>query len=212
MSSAPEPRDASRPESEPSPDPTAYPTHHVVAVIDTQDQLSAALAALTSGGFLESEIHYGTGAESADELAASTGRSGLASLLIRLAEHLGLTDEEIETKHRYEQAMRDNTYVVSVSAPTEERKLAPWSSCATPAATRSHTSARIRSSTSFHRSGADHTRAVPTAGDDIPTALLIIRGWFAGSGMQGAGGVRGHAGRRGAFPSRIVGLKIRYDA
>lgn len=122
MSSAPEPRDASRPESEPSPDPTAYPTHHVVAVIDTQDQLSAALAALTSGGFLESEIHYGTGAESADELAASTGRSGLASLLIRLAEHLGLTDEEIETKHRYEQAMRDNTYVVSVSAPTEERK------------------------------------------------------------------------------------------
>ena len=122
MSSAPEPRDPSDPDSKQPADPTLYPTDHLVAVLDTQDQLSAAMAALTGGGFLESEIQYGTGAESADELAASTGRTGLASLLIRLAEHLGLTDEEMETKDRYERAMRDDAYVLSVAAPTEERK------------------------------------------------------------------------------------------
>ena len=71
---------------------------------------------------MESEIQYGTGATAADELDASTGRTGLTALLIRLAEHIGVTDEEMEMKNRYEQAMRDNKFVVSVAAPTDERK------------------------------------------------------------------------------------------
>jgi hypothetical protein len=103
-------------------DRTRYPENHVVAVLDTNAQVTNATAALTSGGFLDSEIHYGTGATAADELGASTGRTGLTSLLIRLAEHIGVVDEEMEMKHRYEQAMRDDKFVISVAAPTEERK------------------------------------------------------------------------------------------
>jgi hypothetical protein len=108
--------------AEESADRTRYPENHVVAVLDTREQVMAAVAALTGGGFLDSEIQYGTGAASADELDASTGRSGLAGLLIRLAERMGVTDEEMEMKNRYEQAMRDDRYVLSVAAPTKPRK------------------------------------------------------------------------------------------
>ena len=105
-----------------SADRTRYPENHVVAVLDTNAQVTDAIAALTSGGFMDSEIQYGTGATAADELGASTGHTGLAALLIRLAEHVGVVDEEMEMKHRYEQAMRDDKFVVSVAAPTDERK------------------------------------------------------------------------------------------
>ena len=105
-----------------SADRTRYPENHVVAVLDTNAQVTNAIAALTSGGFMDSEIQYGTGAMAADELGASTGRTGLAALLIRLAERIGVADEEMEMKHRYERAMRDNKFVVSVAAPTDERK------------------------------------------------------------------------------------------
>jgi hypothetical protein len=43
-------------------------------------------------------------------------------MLIRLAERIGVTDEEMETKDRYEHAMRDNRFVLVVMAPTDERK------------------------------------------------------------------------------------------
>jgi hypothetical protein len=105
-----------------SADRTRYPENHVVAVLDTKAQVTNAIAALTSGGFMDSEIQYGTGATDADELGASTGRTGLAALLVRLAERIGVADEEMEMKHRYERAMRDNKFVVSVAAPTDERK------------------------------------------------------------------------------------------
>ena len=109
-------------QADPSVDRTRYPENHVVAVVDTNAQVTDAIAALTSGGFMDSEIQYGTGAAAADELGASTGRTGLAALLIRLAERIGVADEEMEMKDRYERAMRGNQFVVSVAAPTEERK------------------------------------------------------------------------------------------
>jgi hypothetical protein len=105
-----------------SADRTRYPENHVVAVLDTNAQVTKAVAALTSGGFMDSEIQYGTGVAAADELDASTGRTGLTALLIRLAERIGVADEEMEMKDRYEQAMRDNKFVFSVAAATEERK------------------------------------------------------------------------------------------
>ena len=103
-------------------EPIRYPTNHVLAVLDSRAVTSAAVTALEAGGFLESEIQVGTGTAAADELDATTGRRGLASMLIRLAERIGATDEEMETKNRYEQAMRENRFVLSVAAPTAERK------------------------------------------------------------------------------------------
>jgi hypothetical protein len=96
--------------------------NHVLGVLDKQDAVSATMTALEAGGFLRSEIQVATGAAAADALDASTGRRGLASMLIRLAERIGVTDEEMEAKNRYEQAMRENRFVVSVAAPTAERK------------------------------------------------------------------------------------------
>jgi hypothetical protein len=102
--------------------PVLYPTNHVLAVIDDRDRADAAVTALRNGGFMESEIHVGTGAAAADDVGASPGRTGVAGLLLRFAERIGIADEELETKHRYERAMRDNRFVISVAAPTEERK------------------------------------------------------------------------------------------
>jgi hypothetical protein len=122
MTGAPDHHDAT-PESRPAgPEPMQYPTNHLLAIIDDRGQATAAVAALKGGGFLDSEVQLNTGVETADVLAATSGRGGLAGVLIRLAERIGAADEEMETKHRYEQAMRDNRFVVAIDAPTEERK------------------------------------------------------------------------------------------
>jgi hypothetical protein len=102
--------------------PVLYPTNHVLAVLNDREHADSAVADLKGGGFMESEIHVGTGVAAADDVGASPGRTGVAGLLLRFAERIGIADEELETKHRYEQAMRDNHFVVSVATPTEERK------------------------------------------------------------------------------------------
>jgi hypothetical protein len=101
MTGAPEPHDATTQPTAKSHEAIRYPTNHLLAVVDTREQAMAAITALTSGGFLDSEIQFGTGAANADQLDATTGRSGLTGMLIRLAERVGITDEEMETKDRY---------------------------------------------------------------------------------------------------------------
>jgi hypothetical protein len=122
MTGAPDYHDAQINPGESGREPIRYPTDHVLAVLDNRDLTSTVVAALEAGGFLASEIHVGTGAAAADELHATTGHRGLVSMLIRLAERIGATDEEMETKNRYERAMRENRFVLSVAAPTAERK------------------------------------------------------------------------------------------
>lgn len=102
--------------------PVVYPTDHVVGVVDTAAQANAVRASLTNSGFLDSDIQVDTGAERADVVDASTGRTGVASMLIRLAERIGATDEEMETKNVYERAMRENRFVVLVAADSADRK------------------------------------------------------------------------------------------
>ena len=53
---------------------------------------------------------------------ASTGRTGLAGLAIRIAEKLGIENDEMAAKEHYEQALRDGRFLVAVSAPTDERR------------------------------------------------------------------------------------------
>ena len=103
-------------------EPIHYPTNHVVAVVDTPEQLTSALSALKRAGFPESEVVVGCGQDMADAVHASTGRSGLAGLAIRVAQRLGASIEETELKDRYEEALRDGRIVVSISAPDEERR------------------------------------------------------------------------------------------
>ena len=122
MTGTPDHHDITGEQRERSQEPIRYPTNHVLAVLDTGEQVTATVAALTKRGFLESEVEVGTGAERADALHAATGHVGLTDLMIRLAQRVGVADEEMETKRRYEQAMRDDRFLVLVAAPTEERK------------------------------------------------------------------------------------------
>lgn len=99
-----------------------YPTNHVVGAIDTVEQAERACQALLAGGFLESEVSVVTGQEAANRLHASTGRTGLADLAIRIADRLGLADDEMAVKATYEQALRDGAFLINVAAPSDERK------------------------------------------------------------------------------------------
>jgi hypothetical protein len=102
--------------------PIRYPTNHVLAIIDKPEQLRSALAALESGGFLKSELGVRCGEAIADVLAASSGRTGLSDLAMRFSEWIGLANDEMEVKNRYEAALREGAFVVSVAAGTGERK------------------------------------------------------------------------------------------
>ena len=99
-----------------------YPENHVVAILDTPEAAAAAVEALTSSGFLESEVTLACGVEAADRLQASSGRSGLLGHVLQIADSLGIRGDELETKHQYEQALRNGGITFVVLAPTEERK------------------------------------------------------------------------------------------
>ena len=122
MSDARNARDQAPDEQSQSSEPFRYPQDHVAAILDTPAQLTDALGALTSQGFLESELTVLAGQEEAERLDASTGRTGLLHQVLRIRDRLGLPDKEQEVKKRYEQALREDGHVVLVLAPTEERK------------------------------------------------------------------------------------------
>ena len=103
-------------------DSTAYPTNHVLAIVDTPAQFIAAEAALRDAGFLGSEVEFSCGTAAADILAASTGRTGLGNVATRIAEWLGVTNDEMAVKDRYGQALRDGQIVALVLAPGDGRK------------------------------------------------------------------------------------------
>ncbi|HET7565596.1 MAG TPA: hypothetical protein VFJ96_11410 [Gemmatimonadaceae bacterium] len=98
-----------------------YLKDHVAAVIDTMEELTPTVDALLDAGFLESEILVFCGHEAADAIAATTGRSGLMHIAMRVAERLGAPNEEMKFKNLYEQALRNGQFLVAVFTPTEER-------------------------------------------------------------------------------------------
>ncbi len=108
--------------AKPEPESPRYPVNHVVGILDTPEQVESVVNALLTGGFLDSEINVACGQVKADALNATTGRTGLAHVAIRVAERLGLSTDERDTKERYEEALRDNQFVVAVLAPSAERK------------------------------------------------------------------------------------------
>jgi hypothetical protein len=106
-------------QDQPVPD-FAYPAGHVVALVETPRQLISVFADLRWLGFRTSEIGV-LDRRDADALHAATGRSGPVAWLIRLAERLGVRDEEAEVKARYEQGLREGHYSVKVRASDPTR-------------------------------------------------------------------------------------------
>ena len=102
--------------------PMQYPEGCLIGIIDTGDQLEAAIEALASNGFLRSEVEVVYGEAAAERLSATTGRTGLTDLAMRLVAALGMPDDETIMKEDYEQALRDGHFILLVLAPTEERK------------------------------------------------------------------------------------------
>lgn len=115
------PEAASRP-AERRDEPMVYPENTVVGIIDDVDRLHQAISALTSGGFLASEIDVLHGEAAAQSLSESTGRTGLAGLAMRLVKSIGIPDDETAMKDRYADALEEGRYMVVVQAPTEERR------------------------------------------------------------------------------------------
>jgi hypothetical protein len=99
-----------------------YPEGNVLAIVDKVDELEPLIESLTTGGFLSSEIQVTYGRSAAETLRANTGRKGLAGLAMRLAENIGIPNDETAVKNRYAHALADCHFVVMVLTPTEERK------------------------------------------------------------------------------------------
>jgi hypothetical protein len=105
-------------------EPLRYPTNHVVGVLNASDQLRSAVEALERAGFRAPDIKVASGAAMAAALESETGRSGVFDLAVRIAERIGLADDEMALKDRYERALRDGRFVIAVATPTDEHKQA----------------------------------------------------------------------------------------
>lgn len=99
-----------------------YPENHVVGLLDTTEQVEAAVNALTRGGFLASEIELMHGAAASEKLRQNTGRSGLAHLAMRFAESIGMPNDETAIKNQYADGLGRGQLLLAVLAPTEERR------------------------------------------------------------------------------------------
>ena len=99
-----------------------YPENRVVALLDTRAQLESAVDALTSNGFLPSEIEVIHGAAASDKLRENTGRSGIAHLAMRFAESIGIPNDETTIKNEYADGLGKGQLLVAVLASTEERR------------------------------------------------------------------------------------------
>ena len=99
-----------------------YPENRVVGLLDSKPQLDAAVDALTSGGFLSSEIEVLHGAAASKELRDNTGRTGLAHLAMRLVESIGLPNDELAIKNQYADALAKGRVLITVLAPSDDRR------------------------------------------------------------------------------------------
>jgi hypothetical protein len=71
---------------------------------------------------LASELSVACGPDAADALAATTGRSGLTNLVVRIAKGLGLTNEESEVKEHFTEGIRAGKLLLAVHVQGDERK------------------------------------------------------------------------------------------
>ena len=99
-----------------------YPQDHVVGTLEDRARLDAVMKSLTGGGFLASEIDVSWGPEAAAALREGTGRGGFTGAVMRLAERLGVTNDEMKLKDRDEDALDQGRILIAISAPSDARK------------------------------------------------------------------------------------------
>lgn len=98
----------------------SYPAGHVVALIETPRQLASVFMDLRWAGFRTDELQV-LDQRDAAALHAAAGHSPVVGWLLRLAERLGVRDDEAEIKARYEDGLREGHYAVKVKATEETR-------------------------------------------------------------------------------------------
>jgi hypothetical protein len=103
-------------------DKIQYPENSVLGVFDSTERVTSAVSALTAGGFLESEIEVICGLEGGEKLRATTGRSGLMNVAMRVVSKLGMPDQETEIKDRYADALTSGRFVLAVRIASDDRK------------------------------------------------------------------------------------------
>ena len=99
-----------------------YPEQHVVGIIENAHEAVASAEDLRQSGFLDSEIDIVCGPEAADQVKKTTGRSGFMDAAMRFANKLGMPNDELMIKRRYERALDDGKFVISVWSPDDQRK------------------------------------------------------------------------------------------
>jgi len=101
-----------------------YPENRVLGLVDSPEQVGSTVNALTSGGFLQSEVEVICGSAAAEKLRENTGRTGLANLAMRIGESIGMPNDETAIKNRYADALKQGRILVTVLAPSDDRKAA----------------------------------------------------------------------------------------
>ena len=99
-----------------------YPENRVLGLVENPEQLASTVNALTSGGFLQSEIEVICGSAAAERLRENTGRTGLAHLAMRIGESIGMPNDETAIKNRYADALKQGKLLVAVLALSDDRK------------------------------------------------------------------------------------------
>ena len=101
-----------------------YPENRVLGLVDNPEQLESTVNALTSGGFMQSEVEVICGSAAAEKLRESTGRTGFANLAMRIGEAIGMPNDETAIKNKYADALKHGRILVTVLAPSDDRKAA----------------------------------------------------------------------------------------
>jgi hypothetical protein len=92
-----------------------YPRDRIIAVVDTRQHLRAMLVSLLQPGVQNEDIAT-LDARDTDRMRATTGHAAPVSWFVRLAQRLGLKDDELEVKERYEEELRAGRLTVAVRA------------------------------------------------------------------------------------------------
>jgi len=94
-----------------------YPTRKVVGVVDTSDDLEAALSALAAAGLAPESIQVFSGDDGIRCIDSDGYHHGLLGRLTRIFQAVG---EEYEHMRRYEEELRAGHYLVAVSVSDDE--------------------------------------------------------------------------------------------
>jgi hypothetical protein len=100
----------------------AYPTHHILAVIDDPAAAAGAARSLTAAGFPPADVTILRGAESADRLDGLGEVGGPWRRIVRGFQYM--TMDQMPDFRTYEAAIRDGRAVVAIHVTDRPRMLA----------------------------------------------------------------------------------------